>query len=240
MTTTAKELPISGQTFSLEGDTDFLILPDQSSDKLPWIWYAPTLPGLPGIEEAWMFDRFLQAGIAIAGIDVGESFGDPQGRARYSSFYQHLRQEYNFSNKASLLARSRGGLMLYNWAAEHPDFVACIAGIYPVCTLISYPGLHKASEAYGMTEEQIEADLNRHNPVDRLEGLAEANVPVFFVHGDCDIIVPLEENSGKFAQRYQQLGCEIKLVVPKNQGHNLWSGFFRCQQLVDFVISHSK
>ena len=91
-----------------------------------------------------------------------------------------------------------------------------------------------------MTEEQFEADLNRHNPVDRLEGLAEANVPVFFVHGDCDIIVLLEENSGKFAQRYQQLGSEIKLVVPKNQGHNLWSGFFRCQQLVDFVISHSK
>ena len=185
-----------------------------------------------------MFDRFLQA--AIAGIDIGESFGNPQGRARYSAFYQYLCQEYNFSNKASLLARSRGGLMLYNWAAEHPDFVACIAGIYPVCNLISYPGLHKASGTYGMAEEQLEADLNRHNPIDRLEGLAEENVPIFFVHGDCDIVVPLEENSGKCAQRYQRLGGEIKLVVSKNQGHNMWSGFFRCQQLVDFVISHSK
>ena len=129
--------------------------------------------------------------------------------------------------------------MLYNWAAEHPDFVACIVGIYPVCNLISYPGLHKASRAYGMAEEQLEANLNRHNPVDRLEGLAEENVPIFFVHSDCDIVVPLEENSGKFAQRYRQLGGEIKLVVPKSQGHNMWSGFFRCQQLVDFVISHS-
>jgi len=57
-------LPISGQTFSVEGDTAFLILPAQSNDKLPWIWYAPTLPGLPGAEEVWMFDKFLQAGIA--------------------------------------------------------------------------------------------------------------------------------------------------------------------------------
>ena len=48
----------------MEGDTAFLILPAQPSDKLPWIWYAPTLPGLPGVEEVWMFDRFLQAGIA--------------------------------------------------------------------------------------------------------------------------------------------------------------------------------
>lgn len=93
----------------MEGDTAFLILPAQSNDKLPWIWYAPTLPGLPGAEEVWMFDKFLQAGIAIAGIDVGESFGNLQGRARYSSFHQYLRQEYNFSNKASLLARSQEG-----------------------------------------------------------------------------------------------------------------------------------
>ena len=66
MTTTTKELPISGQTFSVEGDIAFLILPAQSSDKLPWVWYAPTLPGLPGAEEVWMFDRFLQAGIALS------------------------------------------------------------------------------------------------------------------------------------------------------------------------------
>ena len=130
--------------------------------------------------------------------------------------------------------------MLYNWAAEHPDFVACIVGIYPVCDLISYPGLHKASRAYGMEEEQLEANLNRHNPVDRLEGLAEENVPIFFVHGDCDIVVPLEENSGKLAQRYRQLGGETRLVTLKNQGHNMWSGFFQRQQLVDFVIAHSK
>ena len=131
--------------------------------------------------------------------------------------------------------------MLYNWAAEHPAFVAsCMAGIYPACNLSSYPSLHKASEAYGMTKEQLEANLSWHNPVDRLEGLAKENVPIFFVHGDCDIVVPLEENSGKLAQRYQQLGGETRLVTLKNQGHNMWSGFFQCQQLVDFVIAHSK
>jgi hypothetical protein len=37
--------------------------------------------------------------------------------------------------------------MLYNWACEHPESVACIAGIYPVCNLRSFPGLDRAGGA---------------------------------------------------------------------------------------------
>jgi len=29
--------------------------------------------------EKWMFDQFLKAGITIAGVDVGESYGSPKG-----------------------------------------------------------------------------------------------------------------------------------------------------------------
>ena len=55
------------------------------------------------------------------------------------------------SRKPCLLARSRGGLMAYNWAAEHPESVGGLAGIYPVCNLRSWPGLDKACGAYGLT-----------------------------------------------------------------------------------------
>ena len=41
--------------------------------------------------------------------------------------------------------------MLYNWAVENLEAVACIAGIYSVCDLRSYPGLDKACRAYGLT-----------------------------------------------------------------------------------------
>ena len=85
------------------------------------MWYAPTLPDLPESRETWMFERFLAAGIAVAGVDVGESHGSPQGRAHFTAFYQELTGKRGFSLKPVLLPRSRGGLMLYNWAAEHPD-----------------------------------------------------------------------------------------------------------------------
>jgi predicted esterase len=237
-----KSLPVPGEIFRVAGHTAFLILPkDKNETKaLPWVWYAPTLPGLPGPEEKWMFQKFLDAGMAIAGIDVGESFGSPSGRAIYSSFHEELVQRRGLSKKPCLLARSRGGLMLYNWAVEHPDSVACIAGIYPVCNLSSYPGIDKACRAYGMTRQQLTSVIAQHNPVDRVEPLAKAGVPVFHIHGDVDTVVPLETNSAELAQHYRRFGGEMTLIVMKGQGHNMWSGWFQCQKLVDFVIAHAR
>jgi hypothetical protein len=147
--TPEKALPLPGQVFQVEGRTAFVILPTpgQTNRPTPWVWYAPTLPGLPEARETWMFERFLAAGIAVAGVDIGESYGNLQGRALYSAFYQELVERRGFARKPCLLPRSRGGLMLYNWACEHPESVACIAGIYPVCNLRSFPGLDRAGGA---------------------------------------------------------------------------------------------
>lgn len=206
----------------------------------PWIMYAPTLGNnLPGKAEAWMFRQFLDAGIAIAGVDVGESFGSPQGRAVYNSLHKRLTAEEGFDGRACLLARSRGGLMLFCWAAENAEKVNCIAGIYPVCDLASYPGLKRACGAYGMTESELAARLGEHNPVDRVEALAKAGVPIFHIHGDVDKVVPLAGNSALLAQRYKAAGGSMRVQIAEGQGHNMWRGFFECQELVDFVIKHA-
>jgi hypothetical protein len=237
----AKVLPIAGELLTIEGHEAFLILPKTvtTKGKTAWVWYAPTLPGLPGTEEKWMFQKFLNAGMAVAGIDVGESYGSPRGRVLFSALYTELVEKRGLAKTPCLLARSRGGLMLYNWAVEHPSWVACIAGIYPVCNLCSYPGIEKACGAYGMTAEQLAAQLAEHNPIDRLKPLAKARVPIYHIHGDSDTLVPITQNSGELAQRYQQFGGEITLNVIKGQGHNMWAGWFECQELVDFVISHA-
>lgn len=238
----SKKLPMPGEVFEVGRHTAFLILPapERRGAGMPWVWYAPTLPGLPGPEETWMFRKFLDAGIAIAGIDVGESYGSPAGRAIDSAFYRELVGKRRLSGKPCLLARSRGGLMLYNWAVEHPESVGGIAGIYPVCDLRSYPGIDRASGAYGMTPAQLTEALARHNPVDRVEPLARAGVPIFHIHGDVDTVVPIEPNSGELSRRYRRFGGEMTLRVVRGQGHNMWPGWFQCQELVDFVIAHAK
>jgi len=230
------------ETLVLQGHQAFVVLPPDSrapGRPQPWVWYAPTLPGLPDKHEAWMVDAWLAAGVAIAGIDVGESFGNPAGRSLYSALYDELVGNRGFSPKPCLLVRSRGGLMLYNWAAEHPGLVAGVAGIYPVCNLSSYPGLERASKAYGMTPAALQESLAEHNPIDRLAGLAAARVPILHIHGDSDTVVPIELNSGELARRYRKLGGPATVIVAKGQGHNFWEGFFRCRELTDFVIARA-
>ncbi|MEM9646805.1 MAG: ThuA domain-containing protein, partial [Planctomycetota bacterium] len=115
--------------------------------------------------------------------------------------------------------------------------VSGIAGIYPVCNLESYPGLKKACGAFGLTEKELKADLENHNPIDRLGGLAEAGVPVFHLHGDSDTLVPLKDNSAMVSSRYAELGGEMTLEIAQGQGHNMWSGWFESENLTKFVLS---
>lgn len=237
-----KQLPVAGgELFRVAGHPAFLIRPEQGTDApVPWVWYAPTLPRLPGKAETKMFEQFLAAGIAIAGVDVGESYGSPSGRAVYTALYEELVKKRGMAKRACLLARSRGGLMLYNWAAEHPRAVACLAGIYPVCDLASWPGLEKASPAFGMTEMELATALRAHNPIDRLVPLARAGVPIFHLHGDKDRVVPLAQNSSELWKRYQKLGGTMVLEIPEGRGHDMWRGWFESSDLIAFVVAHAR
>lgn len=218
------------------------MLPKQAAGQaaIPWVWYAPNLPRLPGKAEQWMFDQFFAAGVAVAGIDVGESYGSPDGRRLFTQLYEKVTKDYGLAAKPCLLARSRGGLMLYNWAAEHPGKVSGIAGIYPVCNLLSYPGLQRACGAYRLSEAGLMSALSQHNPIDRLAPLAAAGVEIFHIHGDQDRVVPLSDNSGVVHERYNKLGGSMQLKTVAGQGHNMWRGFFESQELVDFVIEHAR
>ena len=108
-----------------------------------------------------------------------------------------------------------------------------------MCDLNSFPGLQNACGAYGLTEEQLASELTRHNPIDRIEALARARVPIYHIHGDSDGVVPIETNSGELAKRYRLLGGVMTVRVVKGQGHNMWPGWFQSQELVDFVIAQA-
>ena len=237
------QLQCEGMFLEIDRAAVVLILPraHKGTRPTPWVWYAPTFRDqLPGSRHAWMAQRFLDKGIAIAGVDVGESFGNPQGRAVYTAFYKTVRAEHGLTEQACLMPQSRGGLMLYNWAAENPQCVACIAGIYTVCDMRSWPGLEGACDAYGITEGELAACLPDHNPIDRLAPLADAGVPILHIHGDMDEAVPLEQNSAELARRYRQLGGSMELIVVPGKGHEEVDEFYQCQQLVDFVIEHAR
>jgi hypothetical protein len=47
-----KDLPVPGEVFMVAGHTAFVIpgKTDPTGKSKRWVWYAPTLPGLPGRE----------------------------------------------------------------------------------------------------------------------------------------------------------------------------------------------
>ena len=239
-----KDLILPGESFLIGGRPAFIMWPVEGkrSTPQPWVCYSPTLGGYPDSHEKWMHEQFLAAGVAVAGIDVGEGYGSPQSREHFSALYRELTDKRGFGKKTCLLGRSRGGLWSASWAASNPDKVSGLAGIYPVYDFRTYPGLAKAAPAYGLKPEELEAKITEHNPIDRIGSLAKARVPVFFIHGDQDTVVPLKENSAEFAARYDAAGAKelVTLIVAKGQGHNLWEGFFRCQELIDFTIARAR
>jgi alpha-beta hydrolase superfamily lysophospholipase len=239
-----KQLILPGEAFLVEGRPAFILWPaeEKRQKPQPWIMYAPTLGGYPDQHEKWMHEQFLAAGVAVAGIDVGEAYGSPNGQKLISALYEELTKKREFATQPCLLGRSRGGLWVSSWAIANPQKVAGIAGIYPVFDLRSYPGLNKAAGAYEMSAADLEAKLAEHNPIAKIQVLAAAKIPTCLIHGDVDKVVPLKENSAAYAEIYKQAGAAeaVRLIVPEGQGHNFWEGFFRCQELIDFSIARAK
>ena len=239
-----KTLILPGEAFLVEGRPAFIFWPDEAkrSKPQPWILYAPTLPGLPDNAEKFMHQKFLDAGVAVCGIDTGESYGNADCRKWMAAMYVELTEKRGFAKQACVLGRSRGGLQVLSFAAANPEKVAGIAGIYPVFDLASYPGVNRAAPAYKLKPDDLKAQLAEHNPIAKGSVPANMKIPVFLIHGDVDKVVPLEANSAALAEHYKRAGAanSLTLVVPKGQGHNMWEGFFRSAELIDFVIARAK
>jgi len=235
--------PISREVFEIDGHKAFLYAAPKSATSpaaagKPWLWYAPTLNGISLVQRKLYFDALMQAGISIAGYDLGEVRGAPGSTAKFSLFYDEMIKR-GYSPKPILLGQSRGGLMMLSWAVKNHDKVRAFVGIYPVLNLTSWP-LKNSKPAtladFGLSEPEIVAKLSDFNPIDNLQGLLTSKVPMFVVHGDSDVVVPFDENSRLLQERYTA-GGSIQVKVIPGEGHKVSPSFFECQELVDFILA---
>lgn len=210
--------------FQVDGRTCYVVTPKSVAPGKPWIWRARFFGHEPQTDLA-----LLSKGFHLVYMDVVDLFGCPKAVGHWNAFYRYLTEEHGFAPKAVLEGMSRGGLMIYNWAAANPDKVACIYADAPVCDFKSWPGgkgkspgsresWQKCLAAYGLTED--EAMAYRGNPIDNLEPLAKARIPLLHVCGDADEVVPIDENTRILEHRYRQLGGPITVIVKPGVGHH--------------------
>ena len=229
--------------FSLEGVGCKVVSPKKIAVGKPWIWRARFWGHEPQTDLA-----LLKKGWHVGYCEVGNLFGSPKAVARWDAVYDYLVKEHGFAKKVALEGMSRGGLIIYNWAKANPEKVSCIYGDAPVCDFKSWPGgkgkgkgsagtWKNCLKAYSLTEKQA-MDF-KGNPIDGLEVLAKAKVPLFHVIGEADTVVPVAENSDVIEKRYKKLGGSIEVIRKPGIGHHPHS-LKDPKPIVDFVLRSSK
>tara|TARA_B100001123_G_scaffold278243_1_gene309600 strand:+ start:191 stop:943 length:753 start_codon:yes stop_codon:yes gene_type:complete len=212
---------------------NMVVVPDKVAKGKPWIWRARFFGHQPQFDIA-----MLRKGYHIVYCNVSGLFGAPKAVKRWDDFYKNLCENHGFSKKVILEGMSRGGLIIYNWAAANPDKVAAIYGDAPVMDFKSWPGHSNAGilKAYGF-KNAAEAKAYTGNPIDNLEPLAKAGIPIIHVVGDLDKVVPVAENTGIAEKRYKKMGGIFK-VIHKQVGHHPHS-LKDPKPLVDFMLKHA-
>lgn len=210
--------------FKAAGRNAILVLPKTPAENRPWIWRQEFFGNEPQADIA-----LLKEGFHVAYVDVQNMYGAPAAMNIMDRFYETLVRDYRLSPKTVLEGFSRGGLFSFNWATLHPGRVAAIYVDAPVCDVASWPGGRgkgtgspedwlRLLDVYGVTEE--EALSGKLSPVNRLEPLAKARIPILAVVGDADSVVPLEENMALVERKYRALGGSIRVIHKPGVGHH--------------------
>ena len=229
--------------FEVDGKPVLVVAPKRPAPGRPWVWHGEFFGHRPEPDVA-----LLGKGFHVVYMRVPDMLGCPRAVSHWDAFYRALTEEHGLAKKVALVGLSRGGLYCYNWAAANPEKVACIYGDAPVCDFKSWPGgkgKGKGSErdwklvlrCYGFKDE-AEALAYDMNPVDNLEPLAKAKVPLLHVYGDADESVPWEENTGRVAERYRKLGGHIELIAKGGVGHHP-HGLDDPTPIVEFIRKHA-
>ncbi|MEE2827263.1 MAG: SGNH/GDSL hydrolase family protein [Planctomycetota bacterium] len=229
--------------FQIGQQAAYLVAPDEPAAGRPWVWRA-RFPNY----HAEIDIELLKRGFHVGYVDVAGLFGNPAAVEIGDHFYRYVCQHASLNPRPSLEGVSRGGLLVYQWAAKNPDKVRNIFCDTPVCDIRSWPGgkgegrgaaaeWKQCLEAYGISEEAV--DDSDASIVQHAELLAAANIPILHIVTEDDQIVPPQENTYVLSERLEQLGHPMRVLSiehgkPESRGHHF--DHPDIQPIVDFLV----
>lgn len=211
-------------SFVFNGRNCKIVKPKWTAKNRPWVWRARFWGHEPQTDIA-----LLERGFHLVYCDVVELFGNREAVNLWNSYYALLKKA-GLSRKATLEGMSRGGVYIYNWAAENAKKVACVYADNPVLDLKSWPGGKGKSPGskadwaifkkdYGFTtEKDILAFSN--SPIDKVAAIVKGKYPMLHVCGDLDETVPMDENTLPFERKVKELGGSITVIHKPNAKHH--------------------
>ena len=211
-----------------------IVVPKKAAKGNPWIWRPAFFDAFPSVDKA-----LLEKGFHIVYYDVTHLYGSPRAVSLGTEFYENMTDLYNLSEKVTLEGFSRGGLFVFNWAAQNTEKVACIYVDAPVCDVFSWPGRKNAALWNDLLKEWNLTDAGmehfKGNPIDNLAPIAAAGIPIISVCGDSDQTVPYKENMDVVRSRYLAAGGPVEVILKKECDHHPHS-LDNPEPVVDFIL----
>ncbi|MCX6909568.1 MAG: GDSL-type esterase/lipase family protein [Verrucomicrobia bacterium] len=228
--------------FVVDGRAGFVVAPKSAAPGKPWAWRTEFFGHEPQGDIA-----LLGKGFHVAYYKVSDMYGAPQAIEWMRQFQEHVERQFGLAPCAVLEGFSRGGLYAFNYAATHPDKVAALYLDAPVLDVRSWPGgkgkgvgskgcWEQCLRIFNLTEET--AKDFKGSPLDRIEPVAKAKIPILSVCGETDKVVPFEENTAILAKRYRELGGEIEVICKPNCDHHPHS-LKDPTRIVNFILRHT-
>jgi len=228
-------------TFKLDGRNCILIAPEVPAEGRPWIWRTEFFGHQPQVDWA-----LVEQGFHLAYIQMSGLYGSPAAIEVMEKFYQHMTGTFTLSPKPILEGFSRGGLYAFNYAAAYPEQVGALYLDAAVLDINSWPGRFKNDaqsayqknwveclQRYGLNE--AEAATAKVSPIDKIDQVAAAQIPIIAVVGDLDSIVPVAENTALLEKRYRELGAPITVIHKPFSEHHPHS-LTNPKPVVDFLV----
>lgn len=211
--------------FEFEGRKCILCIPDAPRADKCVIWRAEFFHAFENCDT-----QMFKNGYYRAYICVSDMFGAPNAIEIMKKFHDMLVSEFGLCDRMIVEGLSRGGLYSVNYAAKYPEDVSVLYLDAPVLSIKNWPlGMgsterneqecEKVHNAFG-TDDENSILAAKLQPLDKVEAVAKADIPIIFVCGDADTVVDMHENTGVFIERFKSLGGRYELHVKPGCGHH--------------------
>jgi pimeloyl-ACP methyl ester carboxylesterase len=170
--------------------------------RMPVSVIAPkeAAPGRPWVFRADFVTRDTAVDLALLGkgfhVVTGPVPTDTDGPVlqQWDAVYKHL-TDHGLSKKPVLEGAGGAAGEAYAWAMENPDRVSCVYAENPI----------------------LRSHMTKAQPLDRLDVLAKAGVPLLHVCGSRDPW--LDTQTRVLEKRYKDLGGRVTVIVQEGAGH---------------------
>ena len=135
----------------------------------------------------------LKRGWHVPPIDVSDEFGGPSAMAAFDAFYPFACKKLDLTEKPVTGGFSRGGLPASLWTIRNSDEVSGVYLDVAVMNILSWPGKNSRKRGSAVSKRWGSDKLSAQSwngPLDKMQALVEAGVPVMITAGGADDAVP--------------------------------------------------